>query len=170
MPRTRRARPDPAGLCTQAGGGSISMGAGRKTFSYDCDTRNETNYRFEQQQKNLGTQLGGVIFSERRRRRRRCCRWLEAPPACPPASLQSKECNAWLVSPRLRVIPLVLPDLSLLPAPGPTSPLRRLLPRSVQQQDVPNLHGQHDVWPALPPLVLRAICSGRVRQACAVLY
>ncbi|PRW44996.1 ring canal kelch-like protein isoform X2 isoform A [Chlorella sorokiniana] len=38
------------------------MGAGRKTFSYDCDTRNETNYRFEQQQKNLGNQLGGVIF------------------------------------------------------------------------------------------------------------
>jgi hypothetical protein len=40
------------------------MGAGRKTFSYEHDTRNETNYRFEQQQKNLGTQLGGVIFSE----------------------------------------------------------------------------------------------------------
>lgn len=35
---------------------------GRKTYSYDVDTRNETNYRFEQQQKNLGTQLGGVIF------------------------------------------------------------------------------------------------------------
>lgn len=43
---------------------------GRKTYSYDVDTRNETNYRFEQQQKNLGTQLGGVIFSER-------------PPPCP---------------------------------------------------------------------------------------
>ncbi|KAI7837920.1 hypothetical protein COHA_008227 [Chlorella ohadii] len=38
------------------------MGAGRKTFSYDFDTRNETNYRFEQAQKNLGNQLGGVIF------------------------------------------------------------------------------------------------------------
>lgn len=25
---------------------------------------NESNYRFEQQQKNLGNQLGGVIFSE----------------------------------------------------------------------------------------------------------
>ncbi|KAL4448429.1 hypothetical protein ABPG75_005648 [Micractinium tetrahymenae] len=35
---------------------------GRKTYTYDVDTRNETNYRFEQQQKNLGTQLGGVIF------------------------------------------------------------------------------------------------------------
>jgi hypothetical protein len=38
------------------------MGAGRKTFTYDHDTRNESNYRFEQQQKNLGNQLGGVIF------------------------------------------------------------------------------------------------------------
>lgn len=40
------------------------MGAGRKTFTYDHDTRNETNYRFEEQQRNLGPQLGGVIFSE----------------------------------------------------------------------------------------------------------
>jgi hypothetical protein len=40
------------------------MGAGRKTSTYDVDTRNESNYRFEQQQKNLGTQLGGVIFSK----------------------------------------------------------------------------------------------------------
>jgi hypothetical protein len=40
------------------------MGAGRRTQTYDVDTRNETNYRFEQQQKNLGAQLGGVIFSE----------------------------------------------------------------------------------------------------------
>ncbi|KAI3426271.1 hypothetical protein D9Q98_008646 [Chlorella vulgaris] len=38
------------------------MGAGRRTQTYDVDTRNETNYRFEQQQKNLGAQLGGVIF------------------------------------------------------------------------------------------------------------
>lgn len=37
---------------------------GRKTYSYDVDTRNEASYRFEQQQKNLGNQLGGVIFSE----------------------------------------------------------------------------------------------------------
>lgn len=36
---------------------------GRKTSTYDVDTRAETAYRFEQQQKNLGTQLGGVIFS-----------------------------------------------------------------------------------------------------------
>ena len=43
------------------------MGAGRKTFSYDVDTRNESNYRFEQQQRNLGDNLGAVIFSERRR-------------------------------------------------------------------------------------------------------
>ena len=38
---------------------------GRKTETYNVDTRSETNYRFEQQQKNLGPQLGGVIFSER---------------------------------------------------------------------------------------------------------
>ena len=37
---------------------------GRKTETYNVDTRSETNYRFEQQQKNLGPQLGGVIFSE----------------------------------------------------------------------------------------------------------
>jgi hypothetical protein len=50
------------------------MGAGRKTFTYDHDTRNESNYRFEQQQKNLGNQLGGVIFSERRWRCAQCRR------------------------------------------------------------------------------------------------
>jgi hypothetical protein len=33
-------------------------------FSYDCDTVTNTNYQFELAQKNLGVQLGGVIFSE----------------------------------------------------------------------------------------------------------
>ncbi|KAL4438238.1 hypothetical protein ABPG77_010599 [Micractinium sp. CCAP 211/92] len=35
---------------------------GRRTVTYDVDSRNDANYRFEQQQKNLGSQLGGVIF------------------------------------------------------------------------------------------------------------
>lgn len=41
--------------------------------------RNDTNYRFEQQQKNLGAQLGGVIFSERAGR----------------AALWEAACGAW---------------------------------------------------------------------------
>lgn len=49
-----------------------------------CRCRNETNYRFEQQQKNLGSQLGGVIFSERTAGRAalRCGRALLALPWC----------------------------------------------------------------------------------------
>lgn len=87
------------------------MGAGRKTFTYDCDTRNETNYRFEQQQKNLGTQLGGVIFSERLRRRRcrlGCLCWVHTGRrhACWPC----RAMNATRISP--------IPSLPSPPSPA----------------------------------------------------
>lgn len=41
------------------------MGAGRKTFTYDADTRGAEQFNqaaFENSQRNLGEELGGCLF------------------------------------------------------------------------------------------------------------
>lgn len=63
------------------------MGAGRKVFTYDVDTRNETNYRFEQQQKNLGSQVSVHGSTE-------MCVWAAASHSVGQA-IQARQSSSW---------------------------------------------------------------------------
>jgi hypothetical protein len=50
-------------------GSRLQMGAGRKTYTYDVDTRagdHKAQYNFENSQRNLQDELGGCIFGTTR--------------------------------------------------------------------------------------------------------
>lgn len=59
------------------------MGAGRKTVTYDVDTSYQAGIQnFEDRQRNLGSQLYGVIFGEHALLQALCCTCADCKPSC----------------------------------------------------------------------------------------
>lgn len=120
---------------------------GRRTVTYDVDSRNDANYRFEQQQKNLGSQLGGVIFSK-----------LDLLPArgMPEALLPSRAGNAVCRAIRCTI---KSPPCPQLPSGVPTNPPPASAPAQVLS---PLTHRGRP----FPPSSHRAVCNSRTYHTC----
>ncbi len=120
---------------------------GRRTVTYDVDSRNDANYRFEQQQKNLGSQLGGVIFSE-----------LDLLPArgMPEALLPSRAGNAVC---RARRCIIKSPPCPQLPSERSDQSTACLVP---PRKYSPLTHRGRP----FPPSSHRAVCNSRTYHTC----